>query len=176
MTRAILTPIFILILASTLQAQPKEPNTYYSLGAQAFIDEPADRIANAETLWLGDITGKNKAATLAKIKGLGHLTALTFDDCDLSQINENDPVPAKVNNVGIGGHCKISQGTIRWFAKFPTDGEISFGCNVRGLELKLGKFSSATFSNCEISRSEVAKIVERIQQVTFIEVRLRDDK
>jgi uncharacterized protein YjbI with pentapeptide repeats len=167
---------WVFVFGATLHAQAQKPISYFSLGAQAFLDEPMEEIANAEELFLGGVTGENKATTLARIQRLARLTTLKFDDCDLSQVNENDPVPAKVNEVAIGGHCKISQGTIRWLAKFPTKGDIYFGCNVRGLEFSLGNFTTATFNNCEISRSAVASIVERFQQVTFHEVTLQNEK
>jgi len=59
---------------------------------------------------------------------------------------------------------------------FPSGIEIGFGCDVRRLDLDLGEFKLVMFDNCQVSRSAVAKLVEKLTQMTFKEVTLDDDK
>jgi hypothetical protein len=115
-------------------------------------------------------------AALSRIRELPNLETLKLYHADLSKVDEKDPIPPKVNAVLIGG-CRISQGTLRWLAKFPSGAEITFGgCDVRNMDLDLGKFMWVMFDNCEISTSAVPKLVKRLTQATFKECTLTDEK
>lgn len=149
----------------------EEVITDFAFSPESLIDRPFDAIRDAEVLSLDDLLDKDRRAALERIRQLPKLTTLKFYRCDLSKVDEDHPVPAKVHTVLISGG-KVSQGTVRWLAKFPAGTTLVFGCDVRGLEFNLGKFSWVTFDNCEMSRSAIVKLVENTTQVTFKEVTL----
>lgn len=167
--------LFILICAQMSHAGAEEVITDFAFSPESLIDRPLDDIRDVETLSLDDLLDKDRRAALERIQQLPKLTTLKFYGCDLTMVDEKDPVPAKVQTVLISSG-KVSQGTIRWLAKFPSGTDLVFGCDVRGLEFNLGKFSWVTFDNCEMSRSAVTKLVEKMTQVTFKEVTLVDDR
>lgn len=163
----------IFLTAPMSHAQPEQLSTDFAFSPESLIDRPLDAIRDAETLSLDDLLDRDRRAALERIQQLPKLTTLKFYGCDLSKVDEKDPVPAKVHTVLISSG-KISQGTIRWLAKFPAGTTLVFGCDVRRLEFGLGKFRWVTFDNCEMSRAAVTKLVEKMTQVTFKEVTLVD--
>ena len=166
----------VCIFASALQAEPEKAiKDLGPLSPDLFLKMPFDELADVESLSLLKLSGQQKIQTLALVQRLPKLVTLRFDYCDLTSFDAKDTVPAKVTSVIIADG-KISQGTIRWLAKFPEGTSLLFGCNVRGLDFNLGKFSWLTFDGCEISRSAVTKLVEKMTQVTFKEVTLVDEK
>lgn len=168
---------YVLSCALMFAQMPKpgaeEVITDLAFSPESLIDRPLDDIRDVETLSLDDLLDKDRRAALERIQQLPKLTTLKLYHCDLSKVNETDPVPANVMTVLISSG-KVSQGTIRWLAKFPSGTTLVLGCDVRGLEFSLGGFSWVTFDNCDISRSAITKLVEKMTQVTFKEVTLVD--
>lgn len=169
--------LFLLVVVIPLlsHADPEKVITDFGFGPDMLLRSPLDEIITAETLSLDDLTEADRKASLARIKELPKLTELNFYGCDLSHVDENDLVPQHVKRVLLADG-KVSQGTLRWLAKFPAGTTLVFGCDVTGLDFKLGKFSWLMFDNCKMSRSAVTKLVEKMTQVTFKEVTLMDDK
>jgi hypothetical protein len=166
--------LLILLLVPTSHADPQDVITNLLFSPQALLDVPFDEIRHAETCSLDDLVEKDRKAVLARVAALPKLTTLKLYGCDLSRVDEKDPVPAKVKSLLISGG-KVSQGTIRWLAKFPAGVEVGLACDLRGLDLDLGAFKWVFVQNCRMSRSAVAKLVEKTTQVTFKEVELVDD-
>jgi hypothetical protein len=163
-------------LCESGNAEPRRSVTDFSFSPSTLIATPLDEIRDAETVSLDDLTGKDRQAALSRIHHLPKVTNLSFYGCDLSTVDERDPVPAKVKTLMISGG-KVSQGTFRWIAKFPSGTGLTFVlCNLRGLNVTTGKFSWLAFDNCTMSRSAVSKIVENSEQVTFKEDTLVEDK
>jgi hypothetical protein len=175
MRSSVYLPLFTLLLANLTIAEPDKVITDFGMGVELLLDRPLDEIREAKTLSIDDATEQNCKAALSRIRELPKLEYLSFYGCDLSGVNENDPVPEKVKAVLIAGG-KISQGTVRWLAKYPSGVEIVFGCDVRNLEFDLGKFKWVTFDNCDISRSAVTTLVKTLTPVTFKECTLAEDK
>jgi hypothetical protein len=112
---------------------------------------------------------------LKRIADLPNLTTLKFFSCDLSQLNENSPIPAKVEEVVIMGG-KFSQSTIRWLAKFPSGGKLTFGsCDLRGLNLQTGKFATLGLEDCKIGREAALLLIEKSYRVVFQETIFLED-
>jgi hypothetical protein len=166
--------LFTLLLAGVARAEPKAAVTNFALSPESLITWPFEEIRAAETVSLDDLRDASRKAALARIRQLPHLTTLKFYGCDLSGVDENDPVSPTVKAVLISGG-KVSQGTIRWLAKHPSGATLVIGCDVRNLQLDLGHFKWLTFDNCQLSRSAVVKLVKSATQVTFKEVTLADD-
>jgi len=165
-----------LALSSAFGAEPEKPVTDFGFYAEELITRPMDEIRQAETISLEDLTDKDRKAALSRIAEFPKLATLKFYSCDLSHVDEKDAVPAKVKTVIIS-RGKVSQGTLRWLAKFPSGIEITFGgCDICKLDLELGEFKWVRFDGCQMSRSAVAKLVEKLTQVTFKEIKLDDDK
>ena len=174
--RSIARSLLVALLVTTMSgAQPEKAATDFAYAVEQLLRVPLDEIRSAETLTIDDLRDKDRRAVLTRLAELPKLTTLKFYGCDLSHVDEHDPVPATVNSVLISGG-KISQGTIRWLSKFPAGIDIVFGCDVRKLKFDLGKFKWVTFDNCDMSRSAVAKLVEIMTQVTFKEVTLANDE
>jgi hypothetical protein len=166
----------ILILAFVSRAEPAKPITDFAFSAETLITTPMDEMRQTETFSLDDLTDKDRKAALSRIAEFPKLATLKLYSCDLSHVDEKDAVPAKVKAVIISGG-KVSQGTIRWLAKFPSGIEIWFGsCDVRKLDLDLGKFKWVSFDDCEMSRSAITKLIENTMQVIFKEVKLDAEK
>jgi hypothetical protein len=145
-----------------------------------FLRDFGDSMRDLKSLALEDMTidldkTVDRQDTLKKLAALEKLTTLQFFNCDLSKINENDPIPQKVDSVLIRGG-KVSQSTIRWLAKFPSGVEIVFVGDLRGLDFQLGHFNVARFRDCKMSRSAIGLIVEKMRICSFEEVTLFDDK
>lgn len=165
--------LLALVFPRVACAEPEKPITDFAFSGESLIKRPFDEIRDAETVTIDDLVDTDRKAALSRIQQLPKVTTLNLYGCDLSRVDATDPVPAKVTDVLIAGG-KISQGTIRWLAKFPSGTTLTFGCDVRGLDFNLGKFSWLTFNNCMMSRSAVTKLVEKMRQVKFKEVTLAD--
>lgn len=162
------------ILATITFAAPQKPITDLAYSVETLITTPIAELRQTETFSLDDLAEKDRKAALSKIAELPQLTTLKLYSCDLSHVDKNNAIPAKVKTVVISGG-KLSQGTIDWLAKFPSGIEIFVGsCDVRKLNLDFGKFKWVTIDNCEISRSAVTRLVENTRQVTFKEVALEN--
>src|SRR6202035_3935680 len=101
-----------LVFAQMSYAKPEKVITDFSFSADTLTRTPFDEMRDAETISLDDLVNKDRQAALSKIQKLPKLTTLKFYGCDLSQVDEKDPVPAKVETVLISGGT-VSQGTIR---------------------------------------------------------------
>jgi len=168
--------LLMLLLATPSRAEPEKPITDFGMTAELLLSTPAEELREARTLSVEDLAEQNCKAALSRIRELPKLETLKLYHADLSRVDEKDPIPPKVNAVLIGG-CKISQGTLRWLAKFPSGAEITFGgCDLRKMDLDLGKFMWVMFDNCDVSTSAVLGLVKRLTQVTFKECTLTDDK
>jgi hypothetical protein len=167
--------LVVVMLPPLSHAEPEKVITDFGFGPDMLLRSPLDEIISAETLSLDDLTEADRKASLARIKELPKLTELNFYKCDLSHVDESDPVPQHVKRVLLDGG-KVSQGTIRWLAKFPAGTTLVIGCDVHGLKLEFGKFFSLRFDNCTMSRSAVLPLVEKMTEVTFREVTFVADK
>ena len=168
--------LLTLLLATLSHAEPEMPITDFGMTAELLLSTPVEELREARALSVEDVTEQDRKAALWRIRELSMLETLKLYHADLSKVDEKDPIPPKVNAVLIGG-CRISQGTLRWLAKFPSGAEITFGgCDLRKMDLDLGKFMWVMFDNCEVSTSAVPKLVKRLTQVTFKECTLTDDK
>lgn len=157
------------------RAEPEQVITDFDYAVDQLLSVPLAEIRAAETLTVQELLDTDRKAVLSRLAALPKLTTLKFYSCNLSNVGENDPIPVTVKTVLISGGS-VSQGTIRWLSKFPAGIEIVFGCDVRNLEFDLGSFTWVTFDNCELSRSAVTKLIEKLRQVTFKEVTLDGEK
>jgi uncharacterized protein YjbI with pentapeptide repeats len=171
----ILLLLVIAVFSALANAEPEKVITDFGFGPDMLLRSPLDEIIAAETLSLDDLTEVDRKASLARIQELPKLTELNFYGCDLSHVDENNPVPQQVKTVLLAGG-KVSQGTLRWLAKFPVGTTLVVGCDVHGLKLEFGKFSWLTFDNCTMSKSAVLPLVEKMTQVTFKEVTFAKEK
>jgi len=171
-----LTNVLTLLLAVGFTgAEKPQAITDFAVRPQDLLRSDFDELKDARTLSVDDLTDKDLSAVLSRIRELPNLETLRFYSADLSRVDENDAVPAKVNAVLIAGG-KISQGTIRWLAKFPKGVELVFGgCDTRKLELDLGEFKWVSFESCKMSPAAVAKLARNLTQVTFKECELGEE-
>ena len=169
-TKSFLVVILLPFLPTLSRAAPDEV-TDFAYSVDMLLDVPLADIRSAQTFTITDLRDKDRKAVLGRLASLPKLKTLKFNGCDLSHVDASDPVPPKVETVLIDDG-KVSQGTIRWLSKFPSGVEIVFGCDVRRLEFELGNFKWVTFDNCQVSKSAVIKLIEKMTQVTFKEVTL----
>jgi hypothetical protein len=171
-----LTNVLALLLAVGFTgAERPKAITDFAFAPEGLLSSEMEEIKDARTLSVDDLTDKDGSAVLSRIRELPNLKTLRFYSADLSRVDENDPVPDKVNFVLVADG-RISQGTIRWLARFPKGVELVFGgCDTRGLELDLGEFKWVTFDNCKVSPAVVAKLVRRLTRVTFKECELGEE-
>lgn len=140
-----------------------------------FLTTPQADLDSCETLELDGFKEKERSAVLRRVTELPKLTVLNLTGCDLSLTDEKDPVLTKVKIVLIAGG-KLSQNTIRWLSRFPTGTGIAFAeCDVRRLEFDLPNFHSLTFQECDMLKSQIAKLVQK-HDVRFTENTFHDDK
>ena len=117
---------------------------------------------------------KDRRAVFARIQQLPELSELQLFGCDLSQVDQSDPLPSNVRHFVIAGG-KVSQSTLRWLSKVPGGTKITFGgCDLRGIEFKFPEYTWLKFDSCELSAPAATELVTRSEQVIFLECSLSD--
>jgi len=168
---------FLILLWPTIShvANADERMDELNYSGEDFLKVPKRDLESCGTLELDGFKEKERSAVLRRVTELPKLTVLNLTGCDLSLTDENDPVPTNVKIVLIAGG-KLSQKTIRWLSKFPPGTGILFAeCDVRRLEFDLPNIHTLTFQDCELLKSQIAKLVQK-HDVRFTENTFHDDK
>jgi hypothetical protein len=147
-------------------------------GTEQLLLETFDSIRDFDHIAVSGVKEKDMLAVLARLRQMPNLTSLEFLNCDLSKLNENSPVLPKVRDMVFAQQGEISQGTIRWLAKFPKGVQLVIGWDVPELTFDdLGEFAWVTFDNCKISRSALKLVGSaKVTKVTFKEITLVEIK
>lgn len=133
-----------------------------------------DEIRNCKRMLLWGLTEKDRRAVFVRIQQLPELSELQLFGCDLSQLDQSDPLPAKVKTFVIAGG-KVSQSTLRWLSKVPGETKVTFGgCDLRGMKFNFPERTWLKFDSCELSAPAATELVTRSEQVIFLECSLSD--
>jgi hypothetical protein len=179
MSRLALLAVVVITSISACSGQPKSHDLTgdieVSYGAQDLLTEEFNRVRDYDSLSIKDIEGKDVPAVLARLRQMPNLSTIKFHACDLSKVDENSPLPEKIKTVLLADGS-ISQGTLRWLAKFPNGNELIFaGLDTRRLTFDdLGKFTWITFNKCEIPQSAI-NLAGKVTLVTFNDITLVPD-
>jgi len=131
-----------------------------------------DEIRKCKTMVLWGLKEKDRRAVFARIQQLPELSELQLFGCDLSQLDQSDPLPAKVKTFVIAGG-KVCQSTLRWLSKVPGETKVTFGgCDLRGMKFNFPERTWLKFDSCELSAPAATELVTRSEQVIFLECRL----
>lgn len=141
---------------------------------ERFLNTPIPQIAGDKTVNLLNMTEIDREAVIAKLSKMQNLESVTFLSCDLSSLNEKDPIPPRLTFVAIAGG-RITQKSIGWLAKLPEGSEIFLSGNLRGLNIDVGPGKDLVFSNCVMSRTVVLKIIEQLGEATFDQITVVDE-
>lgn len=133
-----------------------------------------DEIRNCKRMLLWGLTEKDRRAVFVRIQQLPELSELQLFGCDLSQLDQSDPLPTTVKTFVVAGGT-VSQGTLRWLSKVSGGTKITFGgCDLRGIKFKFPEYTWLKFDSCELSAPAATELVTRSEQVIFLECALSD--